>query len=288
MLGSSSSPFSTHPRTFLKSPSLVVFGSSILSALRQFVSTCRAPITKMRYTGLCTLLAASITLVAAQEPDITTTLTSTTTRTLTITSCNADVADCPYRTTTAVEVVTTPSPVQEPTTSSSAPSPVQEPTTSSSTSIWTPPTSSEEPSTSILSPSTTSTTAITSTTVVYGTTSIVVETSSCESSEVHEPTSSSTPPAVPTVPHSSSVEAPHSSAVKIPTTIVTETVPVSTAVTIVTASSTAAGAGTEPAVVPSPTTGAPVVVPTGGSNKGLVVPSGLLGAAIIAGLAVIF
>ena len=67
----------------------------------------------------------------------------------------------------------------------------------------------------------------------------------------------------------------------------TETPPASTAVTLVTATSTAAGAGTQPVEIPSGTT-APVTVPTAGSNKGLTVPSGLLGAAVIAGLAAMF
>jgi hypothetical protein len=63
----------------------------------------------MRSAGIVALLATSVSLVAAQDDQSTTTLTSTTTQTITITQCNPDFPDCPLNTpTTTVEPSTTP------------------------------------------------------------------------------------------------------------------------------------------------------------------------------------
>ena len=71
-----------------------------------------------------TALALCASLVAAGEPDTTTTLTSTSTltKTVTLTSCGPEVPDCPIRTTATPEPTSEPEPEPEPTTSSEEPS----------------------------------------------------------------------------------------------------------------------------------------------------------------------
>lgn len=204
----------------------------------------------MRFT-IFTVVAAGASLSAAQDYGLplTTTLTSTTTKVLTLTQCNPTVSDCPYRTTTSTEVLVETSTAQVETTSSEAETTSSEVETS--TSVYVPPTT-----TSIEIP------------VVNTTTS--TSTSSTSTKKVPSvkttfyPAGNTTTKAGPTAPITRTTK------LNVPGTNVPETPE----------NPTVPSGG-------SPSESAPVTVPTAAAN-GLVASSGFLGAALVAAFVALY